>query len=74
MTAGLGRQPWLIYGLMRTQNGNSPHVSSGSSLFTLLGFMGMYALLGTLFLFMIWREIEEGPDRASLREPGPAHH
>jgi cytochrome d ubiquinol oxidase subunit I len=61
MTSELGRQPWLIYGLMRTSSGVSPHVSSGNALFTLLGFMGMYSLLFMLGLFIIWREIEHGP-------------
>jgi cytochrome bd ubiquinol oxidase subunit I len=46
MTAELGRQPWLVYGLMRTENGFSKLVSAGNSMFTLLGFMGMYLVLG----------------------------
>jgi cytochrome bd ubiquinol oxidase subunit I len=61
MTAELGRQPWLIYGLMRTIAGVSPRVSAGNGLFTLLGFMGMYMLLGILFLFLVFREIADGP-------------
>jgi cytochrome d ubiquinol oxidase subunit I len=61
ITAEVGRQPWLIYGIMRTQEGVSPYVSSGSALFTLLGFMGIYTILGMLFLFLVGREIEEGP-------------
>jgi cytochrome d ubiquinol oxidase subunit I len=60
-TAELGRQPWLIYGLMRTPQGSSPYVSAGNGLFTLLGFMGLYMILGILFLFLISREIEHGP-------------
>ncbi len=62
MTAELGRQPWLIYGLMRTAHGASPQVSAGNALFTLIGFMGMYTVLAILFLFLIWREIELGPE------------
>jgi cytochrome bd ubiquinol oxidase subunit I len=61
MTAELGRQPWLVYGLMRTSEGFSPTVSSGNGLFTLIGFMGMYFVMGVLFLFLMWREIEHGP-------------
>lgn len=61
MTAELGRQPWLVYGLMRTSEGFSPLVSAGNGWFTLLGFMGMYAVLSVIFLFLIWREIEHGP-------------
>lgn len=61
MTAELGRQPWLIYGVMRTVQGVSPRVSAGNALFTLLGFMGIYGMLSILFLFLIYKEIERGP-------------
>jgi cytochrome d ubiquinol oxidase subunit I len=47
-SAELGRQPWLVYGLMRTSDGASTHVSAGNALFTLLGFMGMYTVLSML--------------------------
>ncbi len=65
MTAELGRQPWLIYGLMRTSQGASPHVTAGNTLFTLLGFMGLYTVIGILFLWLVQREILHGPG------PGP---
>jgi cytochrome bd ubiquinol oxidase subunit I len=61
ITAEVGRQPWVIYGLMRTSAGNSPMVSAGNTWFTLLGFLGLYAMLGILFLFLVHREIERGP-------------
>src|SRR5262249_49945392 len=51
ITAEIGRQPWLVYGLLRTADGYSKTVSAGNALFTLLGFMGMYTFLGILFLF-----------------------
>lgn len=69
MTAELGRQPWLIYGLMRTEDGNSPLVSAGNAMFTLIGFAGMYLMLGLLFLFLVAREIGHGP-RASAQAGG----
>jgi cytochrome d ubiquinol oxidase subunit I len=62
MTAELGRQPWLIYGLMRTSEGFSNTVSASNGLFTLLGFMGLYALLGLLFTVLVYREISCGPE------------
>ena len=62
LTAELGRQPWLVYSLMRTIDGYSKTVSAGNGIFTLLGFMGMYTVLGILFLFLVHREIERGPD------------
>jgi cytochrome bd ubiquinol oxidase subunit I len=61
MTAEIGRQPWLIYGLMRTSDGYSSTVSAGNGLFTLIGFMGLYALLGLLFTVLVYREISHGP-------------
>ncbi|QQS45001.1 MAG: cytochrome ubiquinol oxidase subunit I [Acidobacteriota bacterium] len=72
MTAELGRQPWLVYGLMRTSEGFSPLVSAGNGWFTLLGFMGMYAVLSILFLFLIWREIGHGPQFLSGETKGGA--
>jgi cytochrome d ubiquinol oxidase subunit I len=62
LTAELGRQPWLIYGLMRTSEGYSNTVSAGNGLFTLLGFMGLYTLLGLLFAVLVYREISNGPE------------
>lgn len=61
MTAELGRQPWLVYGLMLTADGYSKNVSAGNAMFTLLGFMGMYMVLGLLFVFLVRRELEQGP-------------
>jgi cytochrome bd ubiquinol oxidase subunit I len=61
MTAELGRQPWLIYGLMRTSEGYSNTVSASNGLFTLIGFMGLYTLLGLLFTVLIYNEISHGP-------------
>jgi len=72
ITAEIGRQPWLIYGVMRTAQGTSERVSAGSGVFTLLGFLGLYTLLGILFLFMIWREIEHGPEPRKTGELAPA--
>jgi cytochrome bd ubiquinol oxidase subunit I len=60
LTAELGRQPWLVYGLMRTEAGFSHKVSAGNGLFTLLGFMGMYTVLSILFLFLVWHDVHRG--------------
>ncbi|MGK0389373.1 MAG: cytochrome d ubiquinol oxidase subunit I [Maribacter sp.] len=59
--AELGRQPYLVYGLLKTTAGVSPTVSSGNTLFTLLGFVGLYFLLGVLFLILVGKTIYEGP-------------
>lgn len=59
--AELGRQPYLVYGLLKTSQGISPTVSSGNTLFTLLGFVALYMLLGLLFLVLVGKAINEGP-------------
>jgi len=47
---------------MSTASGISPRVAAGNAWFTLIGFMGMYTVLAILWLFLIYREIELGPD------------
>lgn len=61
MTAELGRQPWLVYGLYRTEEGLSPLVHSGNALFSLLGFLGIYLALGLLFLLLLVETLRHGP-------------
>jgi cytochrome d ubiquinol oxidase subunit I len=64
MTAEIGRQPWLVYGLIRTDQGYSKYVSAGNGLFTLLGFMGMYSMLSILFIVLVYRIIAGGPEKS----------
>ena len=61
MTAEFGRQPWLVYGLMRTVEGGSPTVHGGATLFSILGFAGLYFVLGVVFLGLVAKEIGHGP-------------
>ncbi|MBI4535920.1 MAG: cytochrome ubiquinol oxidase subunit I, partial [Ignavibacteriae bacterium] len=60
-TAELGRQPWLVYGLLRTMDGTSTVVSAGNTLFTLIGFAGMYFVIGVLFILLVVKTINQGP-------------
>jgi cytochrome d ubiquinol oxidase subunit I len=58
--AEVGRQPWLVYGLQRTADGISMNVSAGMTWFTLLGFMGLYLLIGLLYLLLFLRIVWAG--------------
>ena len=69
MTAELGRQPWLVYGLFHTSDGYSKVVSGGDTIFTLIGFTGLYFVLGLLFLYLVGREIAHGPDHEPMAKP-----
>ena len=81
MTAELGRQPWLIYGLLRTRDGYSKAVSTGDTVFTVIGFVGLYFVLGVLFLYLVGREVNHGPaapppvagNPYALNDPKPVH-
>lgn len=64
-TSEIGRQPWTVYGLMRTSAGYSQYVSDGNVLFSLLGFLGMYALLSILFVVLMYRIVQHGPEAAA---------
>ena len=66
MTAEIGRQPYLVYGLLRTADGFSKSVSAGNGWFTLLGFLGMYTLLRFSSCSWFSREIEHGPELCEL--------
>jgi cytochrome d ubiquinol oxidase subunit I len=70
-TAELGRQPWLVYGLMRTPAGTSHHVSAGNGLFTLLGFMGLYTILSIVFILLVAGIVARGTGRQAAALPAP---
>src|SRR5437660_1541216 len=71
MTAETGRQPWVVYGLIRTSEGYSKYVSAGNGLFTLLGFMGMYSVLSMLFIVLVYRIVQRGPEIALVPAAAP---
>ena len=64
MTAEIGRQPWLIYGMMRTNAGYSAQVSFGTAMFSLIGFILIYMLLTVLVVFLLSKLIKQGPAEA----------
>jgi cytochrome d ubiquinol oxidase subunit I len=69
MTAEIGRQPWVVFGLMRTEVGFSKYVSASNSLFTLLGFMGLYSVLSALFVVLVYKQIQTGPAVEPVEHP-----
>jgi cytochrome d ubiquinol oxidase subunit I len=70
--AETGRQPWVVYGLLRTREGASPasSVPADAGVFSLLGFMGLYVLLGLLYAVLILRVVARGPDEPALVAAG----
>lgn len=66
LTAEVGRQPWIVYGLMRTKDAVSKVVGAPEIVFSIVLFSILYLALGLLWLFLIRREILRGPDPASF--------
>ncbi len=56
----VGRQPWIVYGLMKTSDAASP-VAGSQVLFTLIAFIGVYGLLGAAGFYLIAKNVVKGP-------------
>ena len=74
VVAEVGRQPWIIYGLMRTSVATSTNVSGGMTMFTLMGFMGLYLLVGLLYLVLFLRIVHSGPAGEHPAGAGAGRH
>jgi cytochrome d ubiquinol oxidase subunit I len=61
-TAEIGRQPWIVWGYLRTSDALSAVVSAGQVLTSLIGFGLIYLLLFAMFLFLLNRKIQHGPE------------
>jgi cytochrome d ubiquinol oxidase subunit I len=72
MTAEIGRQPWLVYNLIRTAGGESSSIGAGTTLFSLLGFMGMYSVLAILWVLLVYNIIDNGPNPAATPVANPS--
>jgi len=64
--AEVGRQPWIVHGLLRTSEGLSEAVDAGQVLFSLILFGLIYLLLFVLFIFLLDGKIRQGPGHATL--------
>ena len=73
VSAERGRQPWIVYGLLRTSDGLSKSVSGGEVLTSLILFFIVYLLLLLVWLFVLDREIKHGPEDYA-HDPESYHH
>jgi cytochrome d ubiquinol oxidase subunit I len=58
----VGRQPWIVQGLLKTEAATSPNVTGGMVLFTLIGFVVIYAALMVADIYLLSRFAKAGPD------------
>ena len=69
--AEMGRQPWVVYGLLRTSDALSKVVTANQVLFSLVLFTIVYIFLFALFIYMMNKKIQNGPDESELKEQRP---
>lgn len=69
--AEMGRQPWVVYGLLRTSDALSRVVTANQVLFSLILFFLIYALLFGLFIYLLTKKIKHGPDDSDLIDARP---
>ncbi len=67
-TAEVGRQPWVVYGLLRTKDAVTPSLATGDVLFSLLAYIAVYAVIYSFGFHYIYRLLRDGPAAA---EEGP---
>jgi cytochrome d ubiquinol oxidase subunit I len=68
--AEVGRQPWIVYGVMRTPEGLSAVVKANVVVASLILFTVIYFLLFTVFIYLLHQKIQHGPDDADLIPAG----
>jgi cytochrome d ubiquinol oxidase subunit I len=67
--AEMGRQPWVVYGLLRTSEAFSQSVTANQILFSLIMFFTIYALLFALFIYLLNKKIQTGPhDKGNIEQ------
>jgi cytochrome d ubiquinol oxidase subunit I len=72
-TAEVGRQPWVVYGLLRTSDALSKAVTANQVLFSLILFAVVYALLFVLFIYLLNRKIQHGPEYHQANNESEIH-
>jgi cytochrome bd ubiquinol oxidase subunit I len=73
-TAEVGRQPWVVYGILRTKDAITPSLVSGDVLFSLLGYIVVYGLFVSFGLYYIYKLLRAGPTVPAIAIPGATPH
>jgi len=72
VAAEVGRQPWIVYNLLRTSDGLSKAVKAHQVMGSLVLFSAIYLLLFAVWVYVLHTKISHGPDDGGHDEPGPA--
>ena len=69
-TAEVGRQPWVVYGLLRTKDAVTPSLTTGDVLFSLACYVLVYAVFISFGVYYIYKLLREGPTAEAAAIPG----
>ena len=68
IVAEVGRQPWVVYRVLKTADAFSTNVSGGEILFSIIAFGLIYLALGALYLLVLAKKVQHGPEPQTLEE------
>jgi cytochrome d ubiquinol oxidase subunit I len=68
ITAEVGRQPWVVYGELRTAEAFSANVAAGEVLFSIIMFGIIYLMLGALYVYILSKQVRQGPEAVPITE------
>ncbi len=68
IAAEVGRQPWIVYNVMRTKDAVSANVPAGDVIFSIILFAFIYLFIGSLYVYLLFKEIKHGPEMLTVKE------
>jgi cytochrome d ubiquinol oxidase subunit I len=71
-TAEVGRQPWVVYGVLRTADAMTPFLTTRAATISLIGFCAVYAFIFVFGTFYIYRLLRAGPSGSLIETPSGA--
>ena len=70
IVAEVGRQPWVVYRVLKTADAFSANIVAGEVLFSIIMFSLIYLMLGVLYVFILARQVKQGPEPLPVQEEG----
>jgi len=65
IVAEVGRQPWIVYGMLKTSDGVSKSIDPSQAAFSLIGFLILYSFLAVLDFYLLYKHARKGPEAGS---------
>ncbi|ABI57387.1 cytochrome ubiquinol oxidase subunit I [Alkalilimnicola ehrlichii MLHE-1] len=70
----VGRMPWVVHGIMRYEEAVSPSLTGGMALFSLIGYVAVYAVVFSAGVYYVTRVVRKGPEAIEVETPSEGGH